>query len=290
MHARIVKQSEFLYLGAGMVSSFLLSLREGLEAALIIGIVLAALRKTGRPGLITVVWRGVGAAVIASLLAGLVLTWLGTEFEGRGEQIFEGSAMLLAAILLTWMIFWMQRQSVHMQNNLEAGVSLAVQKDNPWTLFWLAFLAVAREGLELVLFLVAAQMASSAFQTSLGAILGLFSAILLGWILFSSSKRLNIGQFFLVINLLLIFFSAGLLARSIHEFNEAGIIPSIIEHIWDLNPILNQQQPVGQLLTTLFGYNASPSLSEALAYLAYFLGLGILWKSLKKKSVQTPAP
>ena len=263
-----------------MLASFLLSLREGLEAALIIGIVLAALRKTGRPGLMPVIWQGLVAAIAASLVAAFVLNWLGTEFEGRAEQIFEGITMLAAAILLTWMIFWMKRQAADQKKDLETGISQAARQSNRWALFWLSFLAVGREGLELVLFLVATKLASGAAQTILGALLGLTTAALLGWMLFTSSKRLRLEQFFLVTNILLVFFAAGLVAHGVHEFNEAGIIPSLIEHIWDINPILNEKQPLGQMLTALLGYNANPSLSESLAYLAYFLGVGFLWKTL----------
>src|SRR5665648_27762 len=154
-----------------MLASFLLSLREGLEAALIIGIVLAALRKTDRPGLIPVIWQGLVAAVAASLIAGLVLNWLGAEFDGRAEQIFEGITMLAAAILLTWMIFWMKRQAVAQKKDLETGISQAAQQSNRWALFWLSFLAVGREGLELVLFLVATKLANGAVQTILGCLL-----------------------------------------------------------------------------------------------------------------------
>ena len=270
-----------------MLASFLLSLREGLEAALIIGIVLAALRKTNRSGLMTVVWQGLVAAIAASLVAGLALNWLGAEFEGRAEQIFEGITMLAAAILLTWMIFWMRRQAVDQKKNLETGISQAAEQSNRRALFWLSFFAVGREGIELVLFLVATKLANGALQTILGALLGLSSAALLGWMLFTSSKRLRLEQFFLVTNILLVFFAAGLVAHGVHEFNEAGIIPSIIEHVWDLNPILNEKQPVGQMLTALFGYNANPSLSESLAYLAYFLGVGVLWKTLSGKNAKT---
>lgn len=263
-----------------MLASFLLSLREGLEAALIIGIVLAALRKMDQKDLIPQVWRGVSAAVLASLLAGLILTWLGAEFEGRAEQVFEGSTMLLAAVLLTWMIFWMQRQSAGFKGNLESGIHQAVKQENRWAIFWLAFLSIGREGLELVLFLAAAKFASDPLQSTLGALLGLLIAVLLGWSLIVTSKKLNLGQFFLVINILLIFFSAGLLARAIHEFNEAGLVPAVVEHLWNLNPILDQNHPVSQMLTALFGYNASPSLTETLTYLAYFPALLLLWKKL----------
>jgi high-affinity iron transporter len=266
-----------------MLASLLLSLREGLEASLIIGIVLAAMRKTDQGRLIPVVWRGVAAAVAASLLAGMVLTWLGAEYEGRAEQVFEGSTMLTAAILLTWMIFWMKRQSSGLHRNLAGDISRAAQNQSGWTLFWLAFLAIGREGLELVLFLAAARFSSDPAQTALGALLGLSAAVLLGWALFASSKRMNLGQFFLVINILLVFFSAGLVARGVHEFNEAGLIPPLIAQIWNLNPLIDSKLPVAQMLTALFGYNATPSLTETLAYLAYFIGLGGLWKMMSRK-------
>jgi len=269
-----------------MLASFLLSVREGLEAALIIGIVLAALRKMDRTSLNPAIWRGVLAAVGISLLAGLALTWVGAEFEGRAELIFEGTAMLAAAVLLTWMIVWMRRQSATLQKELENGVrQAAARPGNQRALFWLAFLAVGREGFELVLFLVAAKMTSDVLQTTLGAVLGLVAAIALGWMLFASSKRLSLRQFFKVTNILLVLFAAGLVAHGIHEFNEAGIIPSVIEHVWDLNFILNEKQIVGQLLTALFGYNANPSLTEIMAYMAYFIGLGLLWKRLARPVV-----
>jgi high-affinity iron transporter len=267
-----------------MLASLILSLREGLEAALVVSILLAALRKTKLTGLIPVVWRGIAAAIGVNLVAGLVMTWLGAEFQGRAEQIFEGTAMLAAALMLTWMIIWMRRQSVNLQKDLESGISQAAGQGNKWGLFWLSFLAVGREGLELVLFLAAARMTSTALQTTLGAVLGLSIAIVLGWGLFASSKRLNLRQFFNVTNILLIFFAAGLVANGIHEFNEAGIIPALIEPVWDLNPVLNENQPIGQLLTALFGYNANPSLTECLGYLAYFIGLGIVWKKLNRMS------
>jgi high-affinity iron transporter len=266
-----------------MLASFLLSVREGLEAALIIGIVLAALRKMEQTRLIPAIWRGVFAAVGLSLLAGLALTWVGAEFEGRAELIFEGTTMLAAAALLTWMIVWMRRQSATLKKDLEGGVrQAAAGRDNQRALFWLSFFAVGREGLELVLFLVASQIATDALQTVLGVVLGLAAAIALGWILFASSKRLSLRQFFNVTNILLVLFAAGLAAHGVHEFNEAGVIPSVIEHIWDFNPILSEKQIAGQLLTAIFGYNANPSLTEALTYVVYFLGLGILWKRLER--------
>ena len=264
-----------------MLASFLLSLREGLEAALIVGIVLAALRKVNRPHLTSSVWWGVGSAIVFSIFAGFALNWMGAEFEGRAEEIFEGTTMFAAAVLLTWMIVWMRRQSAGLQKELEKVVANATKaQENRWALFWLAFLAVGREGLELVLFLTAIQMTSDAFQTFWGAALGLLAAFALGSALFVSSKRLSLRTFFNVTNILLVLFAAGLLAHGVHEFNEAGVIPPIVEHVWDMNPILDEKQPVGQLLTAVFGYNGNPALTEILAYGAYFIAAWFLWKNV----------
>jgi high-affinity iron transporter len=260
-----------------MLASFLLAVREGIEAALIIGIVFAALKKMGQANLGKAVWSGVAAAVLLSLAAGLALSRMGAQLEGRAEEIFEGAAMLAAAALLTWMIVWLHRQSKTLQKDLESGVKNAAGKQgSAWALFWLSFLAVGREGFELVLFLTAVQMTSGATQTFLGAALGLGSAAALGWLLFASSKRLSLRKFFWVTNVLLVLFAAGLLAHGVHEFNEAGVVPSIVEHVWDLNPLLNEKGTLGLMLTALFGYNANPSLSEIFAYLAYLLGVGSL--------------
>jgi high-affinity iron transporter len=201
---------------------------------------------------------------------------MGAALEGRAEELFEGAAMLAAAVLLTWMILWMHQQAKAMQKNLETGVKKAAGgQGNPWALFWLSFLAVGREGFELVLFLLAVQAASGALQTYLGAALGLAAAVVFGWLLHTSTRRLSLRKFFLVTNILLVLFAAGLLAHGIHEFNEAGIIPSIVEHVWDVNPLLEEKSALGLMLTALFGYNANPSLSEVLAYLGYLLGVGL---------------
>ena len=270
-----------------MSASFLLALREGLEAALIVGIVLAALRKVNRSHLGVAVWQGVCAAVGFSILAGLGLNWIGAEFEGRAEEIFEGTTMVLAAGLLTWMIVWMRRQSAGMQHELEQDVANATAgQENRWTLFWLSFLAVGREGLELVLFLTAVQMTSDVFQTLTGALLGLTASVAIGIALFTSSKRMSLRTFFNVTNILLVLFAAGLLAHGVHEFNEAAIIPPVIEHVWDVNSILNEDGPIGQLLTAILGYNGNPALTEVLVYIAYFVGAWALWKKVTPVSVQ----
>lgn len=265
-----------------MLPAFLLSLREGLEAALIIGIVLGALRKMDRADLKPAVWAGTFSAVFVSLLAGGLLTALGMSLEGKVEKIFEGFTMLLAAGILTWMIFWMNRQGRHLRAGLESGIRKAAAiGSSRRALFGLAFLAVAREGIELALFLTATAFAVQAGQTLLGALFGLGAAILLGWLLFSATLRLDLRRFFQVTGILLLLFAAGLVAHGVHEFNEVGWMPSVIEHVWDVNPWLDENSTAGGILKALFGYNGNPSLTEVLAYLAYF---ALVFLGLKRQN------
>lgn len=256
-----------------MLPAYMLSLREGIEAALIIGIVLGALRQIRRTDLIPAAWAGTLAAVALSMLSGILLTALGLSFEGAAEQIFEGVTMLFAAALLTWMIFWMNRVGRTLKSEIESEVHKAAFGAGKRAIFFVAFLAILREGIELALFLTASVFATNAVQTIVGAILGLGTAILLGWSLFAAIIRLDLRRFFQVTGVLLILFAAGLVAHGVHEFNEAGWIPSIIEHVWDVNAIVDENSTFGLLLKALFGYNGNPSLTEVLAYAAYFVAV-----------------
>ena len=262
-----------------MFPAFLLALREGMEIALIIGIVLSALRKTNRKELSSTVWGGVVVAAVLSVALALVLTRLGTSLEGRAEQIFEGLMMMTAAVVLTWMIFWMQNQSHVIKDGLETNVRRAVGKTGTWALFSIAFVAVFREGVELALFLSATAMASAPGATLLGAVLGLGAAVLIGWAFFTTTIRMNVHMFFQVTSILLVLFAAGLVAHGVHELNEAGWIPVIVEHVWDTNYLVNEDSTSGTLLSTLFGYNGNPSLSEVLAYTTYIaVVIFALWR------------
>jgi high-affinity iron transporter len=268
-----------------MLPSFLLALREGLEAALIVGIVLGALRQMRRTELAASVWWGVAAASAVSVMVGVVLTALGLGLEEPYEQIFEGATMFLAAGILTWMIFWMSRQSRHLKSELEAGVRQAVSQSGG-ALFALAFFAVVREGIELALFLTASTFTSDAVQTVTGAVLGLAVSIFLGWSLFASTLKLDLRRFFQVTGILLILFAAGLVAHGVHEFNEISWIPSVVEHVWDLNPILDENSTFGAVLKALFGYNGNPSLTEVIAYLTYFAAILLgLWSAQKRETL-----
>ena len=268
-----------------MLPTFLLSLREGLEAALIIGIVLGAINKIRRGDLAPAVWFGTLSAVVVSILTAIVLTSFGMSLEESAEQIFEGVTMLAAAGILTWMIFWMGRQARFLKSELENGVNKAAASTGKRAVFWLAFMAVVREGVELAIFVTAAFFAGNSAETGgtliqvlAGTILGLGTAVLLGYTIFATTVRLDLRKFFQVTGILLILFAAGLVAHGVHEFNEVGWIPSIVEHVWDVNMILDENSLAGLLLKTLFGYNGNPSLTEMIAYFAYIVVVAIFWR------------
>lgn len=281
-----------------MLPTYLLSLREGLEAALIIGIVLGAVNKIRRRDLSTAVWLGAVSAIIVSILTAVVLAIFGMSLEDPGEAIFEGITMLIAAGILTWMIFWMGKQSRFLKSELEAGVNKAAASAGKTAVFWLAFLAVVREGVELALFITAAFFAGSKdgltvsndiVQTLVGTILGVGTAVLLSWTLFATTVRLDLRRFFQVTGFLLILFAAGLFAHGIHEFTEVGWIPAIIEHVWNLDNVISESSLLGQLLSTLFGYNSSPTLTEMLAYFMYLAVVIFFWRRESSAPVKAPA-
>jgi high-affinity iron transporter len=268
-----------------MLPTYLLSLREGLEAALIIGIVLGALSKIRRNDLAPAVWLGTLSAVTVSILTAMLLTTFGMSLEDPGEAIFEGITMLIAAGILTWMIFWMGKQARFLKSELEAGVNKAAASAGKTAVFWLAFVAVVREGIELALFITAAffvsnegGVTSDIIQTLVGTILGVGTAALLSWTLFATTVRLDLRRFFQVTGFLLILFAAGLIAHGVHEFNEVGWIPSVIEHVWNVDAIVSESSLLGQLLQTLFGYNSSPALTEMIAYFVYIAVVAFLWR------------
>ncbi len=279
-----------------MLATYLLSLREGLEAALIIGIVLGAVSKIRRKDLTPSVWLGVLIAVGISILTAVVLTVFGMSLEDKAEKIFEGLTMLIAAGILTWMIFWMGKQARFLKSELEDGVNKAAASTGKRAVFMLAFMAVVREGVELAIFITAAFFAgdpsqgmSNTIQILAGTILGLGTSALLGYTIFATALRLDLRRFFQVTGIMLILFAAGLVAHGVHEFNEIGWIPAIVEHVYDMNTIINENSVGGQLLQTLFGYNGNPSLTEMIAYFSYIIVTFIFWRRDNKITVKTPA-
>ncbi len=256
-----------------MIAAFLITLREGVEAALIVGIVLASLRRLGETRHQRAVWAGVATALVLSVGAALALNALGLAFTGRGEALFEGAAMILAAGVLTWMVVWMRRQGRQAQSALERDTARAVEAGHGRALFALAWVAVLREGIETVLFMTAAAFGATPEQTLTGAALGLAAALILGWLVFHAGKRVHLRLFFRVTGIVLLLMAAGLLAHGLHELQEAALVPTVIDQVWNMNPVLDESGVVGGLLKALFGYNGNPSLVEVIVYALYLVGL-----------------
>jgi high-affinity iron transporter len=272
-----------------MLPGFLLALREGIEVALVLGILFSGLRKLQRADLSLSIWLGVFAAVVTSVLFALGLQLAGANLEGPVEPIFEGTTLLFAAILLTWMIFWMQRQSRHLRGRIEENIRRAAGSSGRWSLFGVAFFSVLRDGSELALFITALDFSVNRGQTLLGAVLGLIAAGFAGWVLFNSTRRLPLQRFFQVTNILLILFAAGLVAHGVHEFVEVGWIPALVDPVYNLNFMVSSNSGLGQLLEAVFGYNGSPSLAESAAYLVYFLILVLALVFFQRRPVGKPA-
>jgi high-affinity iron transporter len=258
-------------MGAALVTT-----REGLEASLIVGIVLGYLAKTENRRYFRTIWLGTAAAVAISLATGAALFFTVGELEGRAEQIFEGIAMLSAVLVLTWMIFWMRKQAVNIKRELEARLAHAIAAGSAVGLASVVFFAVLREGWETALFLFAVSESSTPLATGIGAAAGLVLSISLGVALYMGSRRLNLRQFFTATGILLIVFAAGLLAHATHEFQEAGILPETIEHVWNTNALVSEDSHAGEFLTALFGYNGDPSALEVGVWLAY-VGTALLF-------------
>lgn len=259
-----------------MIPSLIIAFREILEASLIVGIVLGYLNKTGQQKHKRTVWLAVALAVLCSIFGAFLFNMLAGGFTGRAEMIFEGVTTLIGAILLTTMIFWMMGQK-KISREMEMDIAEEIKKPQETGLFFLVFVSILREGVETVIFLSSASFVSRDNNLT-GAIIGFIIALALGYALYSGLMKANLKKFFNITSVLLILFAAGLIAHSFHEFQEAGIMPSLVEHVWDINPPINADGTypalhdhgwLGGILSGLLGYNGNPSLIEIIGYSGY---------------------
>ena len=207
-------------MGAGLVV-----LREGFEASLVVGIVLAFLDRTGRRDAFWPVWIGAGVALAISIGVGAVLFAIGAELEGTAEKAFEGVTMLVAAGLLTWMIFWMRRQARTIRRELEGQVESALARGSALALALVAFIGVLREGVETALFLFGTVEGSNRLVATTSGVVGLAAAVMLGYLFYRGASRLDLRKFFTFTSVLLLVFAGYLLAQGMHELAEAGVLP-----------------------------------------------------------------
>lgn len=272
-----------------MTASFIVVFREILEAALIIGIVITLLLKLNRNDLIKgVIVSTVSAVAVSGLLAILFIRILG-GFSGRSAELFEGFAMIIGAFLVSTLLLWMIKESDH-ASQLSSEVESSVSTGRVRRLYALVFVAIIREGVEVVIFIYSLAARSSG-GVAAGSILGAAAAAVLGFALFFWGKNVPLRRFFQVTNVLLLLFASGMLAYGIHELQEAGVFPVIVEHIYDINPkvsidgvypLLHEKGALGSIAKGLVGYNGNPSLLEVLFYWMYLGVVLSFWRKTAK--------
>ena len=278
-----------------MGAALLITLREGIEAALIVSILLAYLRQLGRMDRARSILWGVIAAVAVSVAVAGVLFALAAEFSGVGEQIFEGVTTLVAVSVLTWMIFWMRRQGGKVKGEIQHKVDGALAGGGV-ALGAVAFAVVVREGIETALFLFGATQATRATQGTsgggslpgvLGGLIGLSLAAALGYLLFKGSVKLNLRTFFTYTGGIILVVSAGLFAFSLSELQEANILPGFGAKAFDLSKSLPDSSGLGSVLHALVGYQADPTWLAVFAWFTYLVVCGFYF--FRPRSAPVPS-
>jgi high-affinity iron transporter len=282
-------------LGA-FTSGLLTGLREGVEAALILAIICAYLAKTGNQRYFPNVFVGAGLALGLSAIIGIVLFATVGSFDEPYEQLFEGLTMIVAASVVTWMLFWMRRQAASVRGSLHSAVDRALDKGSVTALVVLAFVAVIREGIETSLFLTGQAAAASsdggAGAVLLGAIIGLTIAALIGIGFYKGSRRINLATFFRWTGVALVFIAAGLLSHAVHEFIEIGLINVGTQTLFDVSAVLPHEgdgSVIGQMLRALFGYTSTPEVATFVVWLTYVVVVLTLFLRPVKRP-PAPAP
>jgi len=265
--------------GKAVLGSFLVMLREGFEATLLVAIVLAYLSKIGHREGFRGVWLGVGAALVVSLgVAGALFLTAG-ELGGTAAALFKVGTMWLAVGFLTYMVLWMRRQARTVAQGIRKGVDGAIEKGSVFALAGLVFVMVLREGLETGLFMFGLSQASTPFGVTVGGAAGISGAVLLGYLVYAGGRRIDLGAFFKITGVLLVVVAAGLLARGVAILEIEGLMPAFFYPLWDLTrvAVLGSGSMVGQSLTAFVGWDPKPDLLEFAAWAAYLLGVGYVF-------------
>ncbi len=238
-----------------MFANYLIGLREGLEASLVVGILVAYIVKSGRRDRLGAIWAGTGIAIALSLGFGAVLTLTSQSLSSTAESAFAGTMSILAVALVTWMVFWMRRTAREMRGELHGRLDRALATGG-FALGLVALVAVLREGLETALFLWAATSASEGTAAALGgALLGIATAVGIGWAVFRGALRLDLATFFTWTGGLLIVVAAGVLAYGVRDLQEAGWLPGGESYAFDVSASIDEDGPVGTLLGGFFHFD-----------------------------------
>ena len=267
-----------------MGASFLITLREGLEVSLVLAILISYLVKTGRADETGAVWKGTGLAALLCVVMGIIIYAAVGGLHGTAEQLVEGFIAVAAAIVLTWMIFWMRTNARTLGSELRQKVDAATTVS---ALAAIAFVATVREGLETVLFLLSAETGSSSgAEVVVGGLAGLVVSAILGWLIYKGGNRMNLRRFFQVTGVLLILFAAGLVGKAFHEFREALDLHSggLIDPAWTIESGLWAKGTFYDFMKGFFGWHKETEWIRLIAYFAYLVP--VMWLFLKKPSTK----
>jgi len=281
-----------------LISPAFLALREGLEATLIVVIILLYLKKTNQRSYNRHVYLGAFLAIFSSIIFAVVFSMTYGGFTGLLEEIFEGTTFIISGIFIVTLVLWVSKEGPKIRESLEGKIEESIEGQKAFSISILTFIVIIREGIELVLLLTGNASIGSINQvtTILGSVIGLGISVLIGLLTFYGIKTIDLSKFFKVTNVILILFAAGLITFGIHEFIEAGIVNPIIDEVWNIKHILPEAFPdgnpstpawleiIGSLLKALFGYNANPALLEVIIYPSLLILIGLISLKLWKKN------
>ena len=261
------------------LANLLIALREGLEAALVVSIIVAYLVKSDRRDALPKLWIGVGLAALLPLATGAILTWGPKTLTFQAQEILGGTLSFVAVGLVTWMIFWMGKNARELKGELEGSLSRTLAGDGSgWGVVWIAVVAVGREGVETALFIwatVRSSIESSTMQTTAGVVTGLALAIVLGVLIYQGAVRINFRIFFATTGYFLVVVAAGIVAYGIGDLQEAGVLPGIMSHAWDLSSYLPASTSplhwLYVLLQAMFQFNLQPTVLQAVGWCLYIV-------------------
>ncbi len=268
-----------------IVAPIIISLREGIEAALVIAIMIAYLRRSNQRDLTRYVLGGAIAAIVSSMAIAILMSMLWGTFEGPLLAVFEGTVVLIAALLLTTMIVWMWGAGSGVAAEIEDSMSQRTAQNSGIGVALLAFALVLREGVELVLFAMALAIQDGP-ETYLGVAIGLTLALGVGLAIHQGSLKVSLKAFFNWTSVLLVLFAAGMMAYGIHELQEAGLFLIGPLEVWNINPpqlpdgsypLLHEKGFIGAMFKALFGYNGNPSALEVIVYIGYLVVLSLYY-------------
>ncbi len=266
------------------LANLLIALREGLEAALVVSIIVAYLVKADRRDALPKLWIGVGLAALLPLATGAILTWGPKTLTFQAQEILGGTLSFVAVGLVTWMIFWMGKNARELKGELEGSLSRTLAEGGSgWGVVWIAVVAVGREGVETALFIwatVRSSIESSTMQTTAGVVTGLALAIVLGVLIYQGAVRINFRIFFAATGYFLVVVAAGIVAYGVGDFQEAGVLPGIMSHAWDLSAHLpNSTSPLHWLyvlLQAMFQLNLQPTVLQVVGWCLYIVPVLVL--------------